>query len=94
MRRGDHELAEHYRRILLHAAQVTTVPISETIAEEAAQLRARYNLRTPDAIQLAAASRSGATSFLTNDNRLPALASLKVLVLSQLRTSLPGTPRS
>src|SRR5687767_3515608 len=61
MRRGDHELADQYRRILLHANHVTTVPVSETIAEEAAQLRARHALRTPDAIQLATASCSGAS---------------------------------
>jgi predicted nucleic acid-binding protein len=56
MRRGDKELADQYRRILLHANQVTTAPVSEIIADEAAQLRARYGLRTPDAIQIATAS--------------------------------------
>src|ERR1700722_16700428 len=45
MRHGDHELAEQYRRILLHANQITTVPVSEKIAEEAAQLRATHGLR-------------------------------------------------
>jgi len=59
MRQGDHELADQYRRVLLHASQVTVVPVSETIAEEAAQLRARHGLRTPDAIQMATAIRSG-----------------------------------
>jgi len=84
MRRGEHELADEYRRILLHANQVTTVPVSEMIADEAAQLRARHSLRTPDAIQLATAMRAGASSFLTNDIRLPSLPSLKMLVLNQL----------
>jgi predicted nucleic acid-binding protein len=84
MRRGDHELADHYRQILLHANHVTTVPVSEEIAEAAAQLRARHSLRTPDAIQLATATHSGASSFLTNDTRLPALASLQMLVLADL----------
>jgi predicted nucleic acid-binding protein len=84
MRQGDHDLADQYRGILLHASQVTIVPVSETIAEEAAQLRARHGLRTPDAIQMATAIRSGASSFLTNDSRLPAFASLKTLVLNQL----------
>ena len=41
MRHGDQELADQYRPILLHASEVTTVPVSEMIAEEAAQLRAR-----------------------------------------------------
>jgi predicted nucleic acid-binding protein len=86
MRRGDHELADQYRRILLQAKHVSTVPVSNTVAEEAAQLRARHGLRTPDAIQLATAIRSGASSFLTNDTRLPTLASLRILVLADFVT--------
>ena len=84
MRHGDQGLADQYRQILLQASEVTTVPVSEMIAEEAAQLRARHGLRTPDAIQLATAIHSGASSFLTNDSRLPGFASLNLLVLNQL----------
>ena len=40
LRHGDPKLADQYRRILLHANQMTTVPVSDAIAEEAAQLRA------------------------------------------------------
>ena len=89
MRRGDHDLADQYRRILLHANQITTVQVSEGVAEEAGQLRARHNLRTPDAIQLATAIRSGASSFLTNDGRLPKLAPLNILVLNELISTRP-----
>ena len=88
MRKGEPELADRYRRILLEAEHVSTIPVSEIIAEEAAQLRARHGLRTPDAIQLATALRSQAAFFITNDSRLPELAPLKVLVLNQLRSSL------
>ena len=89
MRRGDHDLADQYRRILLHANQITTVQVSEGVAEEAGRLRARHNLRTPDAIQLATAIRSGASSFLTNDGRLPKLAPLNILVLKELISTRP-----
>jgi predicted nucleic acid-binding protein len=90
LRNGDRSLADQYRRILLHARQVTTVPVSEEVAEEAAQLRGAHGLRTPDAIQLATAVRSGASSFLTNDSRLPkSIASLKLLILNQLITTTP-----
>jgi len=89
MRRGDHDLADQYRRILLHANQITTVQVSEGVAEEAGRLRARHNLRTPDAIQLATAIRSGASSFLTNDGRLPKLAPLNILVLNELISTRP-----
>lgn len=65
------------------------MPVSETIAEKAAQLRATHGLRTPDAIQLATAISSSAAFFLTNDDRLPSLASLRMLVLNQLIKEKP-----
>jgi predicted nucleic acid-binding protein len=84
MRHGDHDLADHYRRILLHANHVTTLPVWGSIAEDAARLRARHGMRTPDAIQMATALSAGASSFLTNDSRFPSLASLKMIVLMNL----------
>jgi predicted nucleic acid-binding protein len=38
--------------------------VSNTIAEQAAALRASHNIRTPDAIQISAALEAGATYFL------------------------------
>jgi predicted nucleic acid-binding protein len=87
MRLGDHALVSQYRRILLQADQITVVPVSEIVAEEAAQLRARHSLRTPDAIHLATALRSGASSFLTNDRQMPKLPGLNLLVLDQLMST-------
>ena len=63
--RGD--IAAAYQRILCHHASVRLIPLDASIAASAAELRARYNLRTPDAIQLATAVASGAEAFLTND---------------------------
>jgi hypothetical protein len=34
MRHGDQELADQYRQILLQASEVTTVPVSEMVAEK------------------------------------------------------------
>jgi len=84
LREGRPELAEEYRNILLQAPALTTIPLDEGIAEEAATLRARHNLRTPDAIQLATAIRSGASWFLTNDAGLADVSEISVLVLKQL----------
>jgi predicted nucleic acid-binding protein len=55
LRSGNIELAEQYRDIILEQENLITVPVSVEIAEIAAQLRARQNLRTPDAIQIATA---------------------------------------
>jgi len=41
------------------------------LAVRSAAVRAKYSIRTPDAIQLATALEHNATLFLTNDLRLP-----------------------
>jgi len=88
LREGRPELAEEYRNILLQSPALTAIPLDEGIAEGAAELRARHNLRTPDAIQTAAAIRSRASWFLTNDAELANLSEIPVLVLKQLPSGL------
>ena len=83
LRNNNNELAAEYRDILLHS-KLITYDISVPIAESAARLRSLHNLRTPDAIQIAASIHSGATHFLTNDTRLPALPSIEILILDDL----------
>jgi predicted nucleic acid-binding protein len=50
-------------------------------------MRAAHRLKTPDAIQLATARRSGATAFLTNDNHFDGVAGLEVVTLDGLLLS-------
>jgi predicted nucleic acid-binding protein len=85
LRQGNTILAQEYREILLNQESLTVVELTPDIAETAAQLRATYNLRSPDSIQMATAIREGASFFLTNDARLPSLPGLTVLVLDYLR---------
>lgn len=84
-RRGDTRLAQQYRDILLNADNLTTIFLSQDIAEEAARLRAVHNIRTPDAIQMATAINGGASFLLTNDSGLPSLPELSLLVLDGLK---------
>jgi predicted nucleic acid-binding protein len=81
---GDAALVQQYRDILLNSQGLTTIPLSQDIAEEAARIRAAHNIRTPDAIQMATAIYMGASHFLTNDARLPSLPELKVWVLDKV----------
>jgi predicted nucleic acid-binding protein len=85
LRMGNLELAQKYRDILSNQTELSVLPVTEIIAEQAAQLRATYNLRTPDAIQLATALNQKASFFLTNDNRLPQLETLQILTLNSLQ---------
>ncbi|MBC7357327.1 MAG: PIN domain-containing protein [Desulfacinum sp.] len=61
-------------------------PISAAMAEKAARYRAEHSLRTPDALQLAAAVVGGADCFLTNDRRLRKVDFIEVLVLDDYVT--------
>lgn len=51
------------------------------IGDLAAALRRQYNLRTPDAIQLATAMVGKAEVFITNDDRFKKIKELPVLLL-------------
>jgi predicted nucleic acid-binding protein len=85
-RQGNAKLAQQYRDILFNARGLTTVTLSEVIAEEAAKLRATHNLRTPDAISIATAMHVRASHFLTNDKRLPDALGIELLVLDDIQT--------
>jgi predicted nucleic acid-binding protein len=52
--------------MLLRARHLRMVALSPAIAAEAARVRADFQMKTPDAIQLATAKEGGATSFVTN----------------------------
>jgi predicted nucleic acid-binding protein len=81
---GDATIERIYRDLLLDSRHFILLPIDVAIAESAADLRARYHLRTPDALQIAAALRAGCEAFVTNDATLRRVADLRVLVLDQL----------
>lgn len=83
LRINNRELAAEYRDILLNS-ELVTLAVSNTIAEQAARLRAAHNIRTPDAIQLSAALNAGATHFFTNDIRLPEIPSIQIISLDSL----------
>ena len=82
-RSNNRKLAAEYRDILLNS-KLTILEVSTSIAEQAAQLRAAHNIRTPDAIQVSAALSAGASHFLTNDIRLPEIPSIQIFSLDAL----------
>ncbi len=81
---GNRVVEEEYRSYLLHSRNLTLIDITPPIADHAALLRARYRLRTPDALQIAAALAKGCEAFLTNDARLRRIQELQILVLDDL----------
>jgi predicted nucleic acid-binding protein len=85
LRSNNGKLATEYRDILLNS-RLVTLDVSSAIAEQAAQLRATHNIRTPDAIQIGAAISAGASYFFTNDVRFPEIPSIKIISLDALKT--------
>ena len=84
LRTGDKPVEETYRALLSDTKFVQLIPVDEAIANRAAYLRATYNLRTPDALQVATAIESGAAAFLTNDLEVKRVTEILVLVLDEL----------
>ena len=84
LRSGNVPLADAYRNLLDHTNGVTSSAVDSHIAELAADLRSRYSLRTPDAIQIATAISAGCDAFLTNDAGLRRVADIRVVVLDDL----------
>lgn len=84
LRRNAHALQQAYTERLLHSAYFETHAIDAPIAERAAELRARFNLRTPDALQLATALHVGCQAFLTNDTALKRISDLHVIIVDEL----------
>ncbi len=78
-RAGNLPLANRYDALLNRSRGVRLREIDQALLRAAAQLRATTGVRTPDALQLAAALAEGCTAFVTNDRRLPSLPGLRIL---------------
>jgi predicted nucleic acid-binding protein len=67
IRDGDLALQRHYEAVL---GQLALLALPETVFLQAAHLRARFGLRTPDALHLACAQHYRCSALWTNDERL------------------------
>lgn len=79
LKRSD--LANEYERILTSSPYLEILQIDIETVKIAARLRATFQLKTPDAIQMAAAIQNKADVFLTNDKDLKRVKELKVIAL-------------
>lgn len=62
---------------------IDLVEINSEVAKKAAELRVKYNLKLPDALQIAVAIQSKCEAFLTNDLQLKRVSELSMLVVSE-----------
>ena len=73
---GQTTLAKRFETVL---NTYRVVPVTAPIASLAAQLRAQYRLKLPDALQLATALAIGAAALVTHDRDFSAVQGLQVL---------------
>jgi predicted nucleic acid-binding protein len=73
---GQTALAKRYEKAL---SQYKVIAVSAAIAALAAQLRARYRLKLPDAIQLASALDIGAAAWVTHDRDFSQVSGMPIL---------------
>jgi predicted nucleic acid-binding protein len=87
--KSRHELVQKYKYFLEESSDFMVYPIDFLIAEKAASLRAKYMLRTPDALQIATAIENNATLLITNDDGFKRVKEdeLEILVLKDFLTN-------
>jgi len=81
---GRQDVADDYEVLLDYFPHLELIPISREILVDAASLRARQKLRTPDSIQLATGLRAGATLAVTNDKLWQSVPLIETVLLSDL----------
>ena len=77
-------LADKYERLITKSQNIVVVDLDTSISRRAAGLRAKYNLKTPDAVQVATAIEKGADFLLTNDADFARVSEIDVLLLNDL----------
>lgn len=81
---GRQDVADDYEILLGYFPNLELQPISREVLLEAARVRARHRLRTPDAIQIATGVRYGATLAITNDQGWRDQSMIETVILSDL----------
>ncbi|MCH9828437.1 MAG: type II toxin-antitoxin system VapC family toxin [Gammaproteobacteria bacterium] len=67
LKRGDPVLQRNYESLFL---RFRSLSVPETVFLQAASLRARFGLKSPDALHLACAQHHGCDALWTHDSRL------------------------
>lgn len=83
-RLGNQDLVNQYREYFTNSAQITLLPVDLLIANKAIELRAQYNLKAPDVIQLGTAIVSSASHIITNDKQWKQFVQKNVLLIDEI----------
>jgi predicted nucleic acid-binding protein len=81
-RANNFSLGERYESLLTRSRGLRFIDLNRPLLRGAARLRAAFNLKPPNALQIAAAMVAECRVFLTNDRRLPSIAGLQIVQLN------------
>lgn len=77
------DLVDNYEILLTNFPHLSICPVNRPVLRSAAQLRAQYQIKTPDAIHLATAIYYGSQVFIGNDKSLSKVKEIKIVNLDQ-----------
>jgi predicted nucleic acid-binding protein len=83
-RMSDLILQQKFIDLLNNTENIDFFGSDRQVGQKAAELRVKYNLQLPDALQIATAIASNCQAFLTNDAQLQRVTELRVLLVSEL----------
>ena len=83
-RQGKKQLVRKYRDYLSNSENISIFSLDMDIADHAVELRAHYNFKTPDAIQLGTAVACGADYIITNDRDWRRVEGIQVVMVADL----------
>ena len=81
LRKGDQDVADAYELILERFPHTEILPVTREVILKAAELRAGYGLKLPDAVILATGLNHGATLAVTQDRAWHRVDEIEVLRL-------------
>ena len=81
---GKSQLVRKYRDYLTNSDNLSLFPLDIDIADYVVDMRAKYDFKTPDAIQVGTAVACGADYIITNDKAWQKFEEVKVLLIRDL----------
>lgn len=87
LKEGNTTIADKYNVLLATFPNLTIKDVDKDIAIISAKLRAKYKIKTPDAIFIATGIAENADIFITNDTKLKNIEEIKVTLLNQINNN-------
>lgn len=85
LKKGAQDVADEIEMALLHFPHLQLAPVTRAVLVRSAEIRARYGLRTPDAIMVATAIEAGASLAVTNDRDWKKVQEIEILLLQDVK---------